>query len=108
MVIISSDDNDDSDASDHDTNTNSDSNLDTSPDTNYSDANAEVVQAFKGDDRGVFCWRIVVKVIMIIVAVVLTTLTYFQLLESERQDFETSVRSLCTCYCFWVTLILIL
>ena len=48
------------------------------------------------------------KVIMIIVAVALTTLTYFQLLESERQDFETSVCSLCTSCCFWVTLILIL
>jgi hypothetical protein len=85
------DDNDDSDASDHDTDTNSDSNLDASPDSNYSDANAEVTQTFKGDDRGVFFWRIVVKVIMIIVAVVLTTLTYVQLSASERQDFEASV-----------------
>ena len=84
-------DNDDSEASDHDTDTNSDCHLNTSPDTNYSDANAEVMQVFKGDDRSVFWWRIVVKVIMIIVAVLLTTLTYIQLSMSERNDFEASV-----------------
>ena len=93
------DDNNDSDASDHDTEANSDGHLDTSPDTNYSDANAEVMQVFKGDDRSVFWWRIVVKAIMIFVAILLTILTYIQLSMSERNDFEASVSGFLQIYC---------
>lgn len=85
------DDNDGSASSDHETDTNADTNLSDAPDTNYTDANSEVHQAFKGDDRGVFCWRIVVKLIMIFIATLVTTMTYKELSKSERNDFEASV-----------------
>ena len=72
--------------------TNSDLNMNCPPDSNYNDANAEVLRALKGDDRGVFWWKLVVKVMMICVAILLTTMTYVQLSQSEANDFEASVR----------------
>ena len=81
-----------SESSDHDTDTNSDLNMNCPPDSNYNDANAEVLRALKGDDRGVFWWKLVVKVMMICVAILLTTMTYVQLSQSEANDFEASVR----------------
>jgi hypothetical protein len=86
----------DSNSSDNETDTNSDSKLNDAPDTNYSDANAEVLQAFQQADRGVLRWRIIVNVIMICMATVLTVLTYVQLSETERKDFEASVRNTTT------------
>ena len=91
-----------SDSSDHDTDTNSDSNLNNAPGTNYSDANAEVHQAFKGDDRSVFCWRVIVKTIMICIAISLTALTYTQLSKSEISEFEASVRNAAFMSCRYI------
>jgi hypothetical protein len=86
----------DSNSSDNETDTNSDSKLNDAPDTNYSDANTEVLQAFQQADRGVLRWRIIVNVIMVCMASVLTVLTYVQLSETERKDFEASVRNTTT------------
>ena len=63
---------DESGSSDHDTDTNADTNLSDVPDTNYKDASAEVHQTLKRDDRTVFFWRIVVKVIMIFIGIQLS------------------------------------
>lgn len=89
------DDNDDSDASDHDTDTMSDTKLNHSPDSTFNDAHAEVLGAFKGADCSVMCWRVIVKIIMICIAIILTALTYVQLSQSEEKDFEASVRDDC-------------
>lgn len=92
LPVSQNDDAEVSDSSDHDTDTNSESNLNNaSPDTCYTDANAEVHRAFKCDDRSVLWWRFIVKVIMIVIAIVLTALTYVQLSKSERNEFEASV-----------------
>ena len=96
-TIYQNDDSDGSDSSNHDTDPNSDSSLNLSPDSNYNDASAELLHAFKGDDRGVFLWKFAVKVMMIFVAILLTTMTYVQLSQSEKHDFKASVRGVfCT------------
>jgi hypothetical protein len=43
----------------------------------------------------VMCWRVIVKVIMICIAIILTALTYVQLSQSEENDFEASVSNDC-------------
>jgi hypothetical protein len=97
-ALLRSDDNDSidvSESSDHDTDTNENDgmNLNNSAHANYSDADAEVRRGLKGEDRGVFCWRLVVKIIMISMAIILTTLTYVLLSKSEEKDFKAAVRS---------------
>ena len=92
IALNEDDDDEDSDSSDHDTDTNTGSKLNHSPDTNYSIANAEVLQAFKSADCSVLWWRIVVKLVMICIAILVTALTYVQLSESEKKDFEAAVR----------------
>jgi hypothetical protein len=73
-----------------------DENLDASEsvvgsDTNNNDITAEVRQALKKEDRGVFMWRLFFKIIMIVVAIVLTIATYVQLSRSETRDFNNQV-----------------
>jgi hypothetical protein len=58
---------------------------------------AEVRQALKKEDRGVFMWRLFFKIIMIIVAIVLTIATYVQLSRSETRDFTNQVSYSMTC-----------
>jgi hypothetical protein len=87
-TLYHSDDSEGSDSSDQDTDTNSDANINNS---NYNSANAEVLDAFKGDNRGVVLWKFVVKIIMISVAILLTAMAYVQLSQSEENDFESSV-----------------
>jgi hypothetical protein len=99
MIPKAEDDNDGSASSDHDTDTNADMNLSDAPDSNYTDANAEVHQALKGDDRGVLCWRIVVKLIMIFIATLVTAMTYKELSKSERNAFEASVSNFLSTRC---------
>jgi hypothetical protein len=60
-------------------------------DTNNNDITAEVRQALKKEDRGVFMWRLFFKIIMIVVAIVLTIATYVQLSRSETRDFTNQV-----------------
>jgi hypothetical protein len=74
-----------------------DENLDASEsvvgsDINKHDITAEVRQALKKEDRGVFMWRLFFKIIMIVVAIVLTVATYVQLSRSETRDFTNQVR----------------
>ena len=88
---VRNDRSEDSDSSDHDTDTNSDANVNVTHDTSYTDANAEVQEAFKDDDRSVFWWRCIVKIIMILVASTLTLLTYLQLSKLEQKEFEAAV-----------------
>lgn len=89
------DDNDDSDASDHDTDTMSDTKMNHSPDSTFTDAHAEVLGAFKGADCSVLCWRVIVKVIMVCIAIIITAMTYVQLSQSEKNEFEASVSDDC-------------
>ena len=63
----------------------------TNVDTEYTNAKAEVQTVTKGDDRGVFFFRLIVKVTMIVVATTLTTLTYVQLTQSEESEFLSAV-----------------
>jgi hypothetical protein len=55
------------------------------------DITAEVRQALKKEDRGVCMWRLFFKIIMIVVAIVLTIATYVQLSRSETRDFTNQV-----------------
>ena len=57
----------------------------------YTNAKAEVRIAIKGDDRGVFLWQLVVKIIMIVIAIALTVATYVQLKQAETNEFLTAV-----------------
>lgn len=85
------DDEDDSESSNHDTDTSSCSKVNNCNETSYTDANKELLQAMKGADRSVLCWRVIVRILMTFVAVLLTTLTYVKLSESEAKVFEASV-----------------
>jgi hypothetical protein len=58
---------------------------------NRSDGMAEVRQALKKDDWGVSIWRLAFKILMILVAVVLTIATYVELSRSETKDFTNAV-----------------
>jgi hypothetical protein len=58
---------------------------------NRADGMAEVRQALKKDDLGVSIWRLAFKVLMILVAVVLTIATYVQLSRAETRDFTNAV-----------------
>jgi t-SNARE complex subunit (syntaxin) len=58
---------------------------------NRADGMAEVRQALKKDDRGVSIWRLAFKILMILVAVVLTIATYVQLSRAETRDFTNAV-----------------
>jgi hypothetical protein len=60
-------------------------------DNDYTNAKAEVRKATKGEDRGVFWSRLVVKVTKIIVAVTLTAVTYRQLKSAETNEFLSAV-----------------
>jgi hypothetical protein len=60
-------------------------------DNEYSAAKAEVHKAMKGEDRGVFWSRLVVKVTKIIVAVTLTVVTFKQLKRAEQNEFHEAV-----------------
>jgi hypothetical protein len=55
------------------------------------DITAEVRQALKNEDRGVLMWRLFFKIIMIVIAIVLTIATYVQLSRSETRDFTNQV-----------------
>jgi hypothetical protein len=73
-----------------------DENLDASEsvvgsDTNNHDITAEARLALKKEDRGVFMWRLFFKIVMIVVAIVLTIATYVQLSRSETRDFTNQV-----------------
>jgi hypothetical protein len=59
--------------------------------TNHHDITAEVRQGLQREDRGVFMWRMIFKIIMIAVAIVLTIATYVQLSRSETRDFTNQV-----------------
>jgi hypothetical protein len=59
--------------------------------TTSNDITAEVRLALKKEDRGVFMWRLFFKIIMIVVAIVLTVATYVQLSRSETRDFTNQV-----------------
>jgi hypothetical protein len=61
-------------------------------DGNYDQAKAEVQKALESEDRRVLCWQIIFKIIMIVVAVVITAATYVQLARSETSDFVVEVR----------------
>jgi hypothetical protein len=87
---------DGSESSAHDTTSDNDGTIVNSSETNFNNATTEVRQALKGDNRGVFMWRTVVKSIMIVMAVLLTTATYVQLSRSEERAFKAAV----SCYFF--------
>jgi hypothetical protein len=82
--------NDDSDSSEH--STDNEIAVVNSSETNYTNASSEVRKALTGEDRGVFMWRLVVGIIMILMSVILTTAAYLQLLHSEENDFKAAVR----------------
>jgi hypothetical protein len=60
-------------------------------DTNYIDTTAEVRHGLKKEDRGVSMWRSIFKIIMILVAILLTVATYVQLSRTEKRDFINEV-----------------
>lgn len=57
----------------------------------YTNAKAEVRTATKGDDRGIFLLRLVVKVTMIAIAIAITTIVYITSKESEKNGFINTV-----------------
>ena len=59
--------------------------------TDYTNAKQEVRNATRVDDRGVFLWRLVVKIVMIVIAITLTAITYVQLKRSETNEFLAAV-----------------
>ena len=89
---IDDEDESNSESSIHDTDTSSCSKMNDCKDTSYTDANKELLQEMKGADRSVLCWRVIVRILMISIAILLTSLTYVKLSESETKDFEASVR----------------
>jgi hypothetical protein len=62
-----------------------------SSETNYKNATTEVRHSLQGEDRHVYMWRLVVRIIMIVMAVLITTATHLQLLNSEENDFKAAV-----------------
>jgi hypothetical protein len=92
---LSMHDNEDSDSNEQEEDTN-DKHTDTptsviSATSNHHDITAEVRQGLQREDRGVFMWRMIFKIIMIAVAIVLTVATYVQLSRSETKDFTNQV-----------------
>ena len=59
-------------------------------DDDYTNAKTEVHLTTKRDDRGVFMLRLVVQII-VVVAIVITSITYVQLKQSEKNEFLTAV-----------------
>jgi hypothetical protein len=60
-------------------------------DNHYNDAAAEVRLALKDSDRSVYRCRFVLKIIMIVVAILLTVATHVQLSRTEYNDFTKKV-----------------
>jgi arabinogalactan endo-1,4-beta-galactosidase len=92
---LSMHDNEDSDSNEQEEDTN-DKHTDTptsviSAASNHHDITAEVRQGLQREDRGVFMWRMIFKIIMIAVAIVLTVATYVQLSRTETRDFTNQV-----------------
>jgi hypothetical protein len=62
-----------------------------SGENDYTSAKSEVRNATRGDDRGVFLWRLVVKITMIVIAITLTVATYSALKQTETNEFLSAV-----------------
>jgi hypothetical protein len=62
-----------------------------SGENDYTNAKSEVRNATKGDDRGVFLWRLIVKITMIVIGITLTVATYTSLKQSEMNEFLSAV-----------------
>jgi hypothetical protein len=60
-------------------------------DNDYNNANSEVRNVTRGDDRGVFLLRMVVKITMIAIAIALTAVTYAQLKRWETEEYRSAV-----------------
>jgi hypothetical protein len=60
-------------------------------DNHYNDAAAEVRFALKDSDRSVYLCRFILKIMMIVVAILLTIATHIQLSRTEYNDFTSKV-----------------
>jgi DNA-directed RNA polymerase specialized sigma subunit len=80
----------DSDSNERDDDENGDTSL-VDSDNHYNDAAAEVRLALKDSDRSVYRCRFVLKIMMIVVAILLTIATHVQLSRTEYNDFTKKV-----------------
>jgi hypothetical protein len=80
----------DSDSNEPDDDENGDTSL-VDSDNHYNDADAEVRLALKDSDRSVYLCRFILKIMMIVVAILLTVATHVQLSRTEYNDFSTKV-----------------
>jgi hypothetical protein len=88
------DDDDDSDSSEHSDDENEGENTDAptiGSDTNEHNITTEIRHEIKRENRGVSMWRSIFKIILIVVAILLTIATYVQLSRTERRDFTNQV-----------------
>jgi hypothetical protein len=88
------DDDDDSDSSEHSDDDNEGENTDTptiGSDTIDHNITTEIRQEIHKENRGVSMWRLIFKIILIVVAILLTIATYVQLSRTERKDFTNQV-----------------
>jgi hypothetical protein len=70
-------------------------------DTNEHNMTAEIRQKIQRENRGVSMWRMIFKIILIVVAILLVIATYVQLSRTERRDFTNQVSYPCSVVIEW-------